>query len=108
MKKEMTPLVNRCACERCRSDLLYPEKEIHHQFNLLMSRLNEQQRRWLAGWEAARIGRGGIRLVSEITGLSEITIRRGYKEIKHDLNGRPIKGSRKMQPRPITEEAIKC
>lgn len=93
--KEMTPIVNRCSCERCQSNLLYPEKEIHNQFNLLMSRLNEQQRRWLAGWEAARYGRGGIRLVADITGFSEKTIRRGMRELDGGLQGRPVKNIRK-------------
>ncbi|NUM44044.1 MAG: hypothetical protein HUU38_05000 [Anaerolineales bacterium] len=97
MKKEMTPLVNRCACERCRSELLYPEKQTHHQFNLLMSRLNEQQRRWLAGWEAARIGWGGIRLMAEVTGLSAKTIRRGMRELEEGLKGRPMRGVRRCE-----------
>ncbi len=92
--KKMTPIVNHCTCERCQSDLLYPEKQTHHQLNLLMSRLNEQQRRWLAGWEAARHGRGGIRLVAEVTGLSEKTIRRGGRELEEGLEGRPVKKMR--------------
>jgi hypothetical protein len=83
------PFVNHCACERCQSDLLYPEKHTHAQLNLLMSRLDEQQRRWLAGWEAARYGWGGITLVSQITGLSEKTIRRGMRELENDLESRP-------------------
>lgn len=94
MKKEIVPIVNHCACERCQSDLLYPEKEIHHQLNLIMSRLNEQQRRWLAGLEANRYGRGGIRMVEKVTGLSGKTIRRGVKELLENLDGRPISGIR--------------
>jgi hypothetical protein len=41
----------------------------HEQLNLLMSRLDEQQRRWLAALEAKRVGHGGSQQVSEITGL---------------------------------------
>jgi hypothetical protein len=54
-----------------------------------MSRLDEQQRRWYAGVEANRHGRGGTRLVSQITGLDEKTIRRGREELSLDLAERP-------------------
>jgi hypothetical protein len=54
-----------------------------------MSRLDEQQRRWYAGVEANRYGHGGTRLVSQITGLDEKTIRRGQKELALDLAERP-------------------
>lgn len=54
-----------------------------------MSRLNEQQRRWYAGVEANRHGHGGTKLVSQITGLDEKTIRRGQKELVLDLAERP-------------------
>jgi hypothetical protein len=62
---------------------------IHQQINLVMSRLNEQQRRWYAAVEANRHGHGGIKLVSEITGLDEKTIARGQEELAFDLESRP-------------------
>ena len=58
--------------------------------NVLMSRLDEQQRRWYAAIEARRRGRGGIERVSEITGLSDKTIRRGIEELEQDLENRPV------------------
>ena len=62
---------------------------LHHQINVVVSRLDEQQRRWYAAVEANRRGHGGLRLVSQITGLDEKTIRRGQEELALDLADRP-------------------
>ncbi len=83
------PEIHQCTCPSCQSKAEAPEKAIHHQINLLMSRLNEQQRRWYAALEAQRYGHGGIKLVSQITGLDEKTIRRGRDELEADLADRP-------------------
>ncbi len=56
--------------------------------NLLMSRLDEQQRRWYAGVEAEKIGHGGTVQVSQITGLNVETIRRGRRELSQELEAR--------------------
>jgi hypothetical protein len=53
--------------------------------NLLLSRLDEAQRRWYVALEANRIGHGGERLLSQITGLDEQTIRRGREELAASL-----------------------
>jgi hypothetical protein len=55
-----------------------------------MSRLDEQQRRWLAGVEANRLGYGGTEQVHQITGLDINTIRRGREELEKGLAGRPL------------------
>jgi hypothetical protein len=55
-----------------------------------MSRLNEQQRRWLAGVEANRLGYGGTEQVHRITGLDINTIRRGRRELAKGLAERPV------------------
>lgn len=57
--------------------------------NLLMSRLDEQQRRWYAAIESSKVGHGGDRLLSRITGLDVDTIRRSRRELADDLEGRP-------------------
>jgi hypothetical protein len=57
--------------------------------NLFLSRLDEQQRRWYVALEAERIGHGGERLLAQITGLDEKTIRRGLKELASGLADRP-------------------
>jgi hypothetical protein len=57
--------------------------------NVLLSRLDERQRRWYAGLESLRIGHGGDRQASRITGLSETTVRRGRNEFERDLEACP-------------------
>jgi hypothetical protein len=56
---------------------------------LVLSRLDEQQRRWVAAMEADRLGRGGETLVARITGLDAKTIRRGREELAASLADRP-------------------
>ncbi len=57
--------------------------------NLLMSRLDEQQRRWYVALESFKLGHGGVGLMSTITGMDEKTIWRGRKELEAELEGRP-------------------
>jgi hypothetical protein len=71
------------------------EQKLHHQINLLMSRLDEQQRRWFAALESHNVGHGGDTLLSLITGLHVDTIRRGREELDADLSGRPADRVRK-------------
>jgi hypothetical protein len=80
--------VHKCGCAACRVGD-HAEWEDHRNLNLILSRLDEQQRRWLAGREAGRRGHGGIRSVAEITGLHEETIRRGRDELSESLADRP-------------------
>jgi transposase len=46
--------------------------------------LNESQKRFFAGQKSLELGHGGIKKVSELTGISEKTIQRGRKEIQDD------------------------
>jgi hypothetical protein len=61
---------------------------------LLLSRLDEQQRRWYAAVESAKIGHGGDRFISLVTGLHVDTIRRGREELAASLDDRPAEGVR--------------
>jgi len=81
--------IHGCTCTNCQSEGEHPDKELHHQMNVLMSRMDEQQRRWYAAVEANRHGHGGIQLVSQITGLDDKTIRKGQQELADDLAQRP-------------------
>jgi hypothetical protein len=63
-------------------------KSIHHQMNVFLSRLDEQQRRWYVALESKKIGHGGDTHLSEITGLDVETIRRGRRELDEDLSSR--------------------
>lgn len=60
-----------------------------------MSRLDEQQRRWLAALESQNTGHGGDTLLALITGLHVDTIRRGREELAAGLDDRPIDRIRK-------------
>ena len=61
----------------------------HHKMNVLLSRLDEQQRRWYVAVEADRVGHGGAEQISKITGMNVNTIRRGRRELADDLADRP-------------------
>lgn len=81
--------IHQCQCDNCQQSVDEPMQRIHQQINLVMSRLDEQQRRWYAAVEANRHGHGGIKLVSQITGLDEKTIHRGQEELALNLENRP-------------------
>lgn len=81
--------IHQCQCPACATGADHPERLLHHQLNLVLSRLDEQQRRWLAALEAKKHGHGGDTLLSLITGLHVDTIRRGRAELDADLAGRP-------------------
>jgi hypothetical protein len=72
------------------SDTDSPTGRLHHQLNVFLSRLDEQQRRWYAALESKRIGHGGDRVTARITGLSEATIRRGRRELDAELADRSV------------------
>ena len=82
-------LGHQCGCAACREGLEHPAREDHRQLNVLLDRLDEQQRRWVAGREVMRLGHGGVKQIAEITGLHHETIRRGRDELQNDLADRP-------------------
>ena len=81
--------VHACQCPACATGNDAGERLLHHQLNLVFSRLDEQQRRWLAALESKKLGHGGATLLSLITGLHVDTIRRGRAELDAELAGRP-------------------
>lgn len=81
--------VHRCQCAHCQQETIHPDQELHRQMNLLLSRLDEQQRRWYLAVESNRMGPDGDGLLSQITGLDEKTIQRGLEELAHSLAERP-------------------
>ena len=86
-----------CECPPCQDGEAHPDRRLHEQMNLLLNRLGEAERRWYATVEANRLGHGGVRLVAQITGLDEKTIRRGQEEVAGSLADAPIK---RRQRRP--------
>jgi len=81
--------IHQCQCPRCTANEDHPDRAFHHRLNVLLSRLDEPQRRWLAALEAQRIGRGGDRLLALVTGLNVETIRRGRRELEASLRDCP-------------------
>ncbi len=51
-------------------------------FLTILGRLNEAQARWYVAREALALGRGGIKAMEELTGISRRTILRGIRELK--------------------------
>jgi len=86
--------IHQCQCPNCQQPGDHPDRKIHHQMNLLLSRLDEQQRRWYVALEAKKLGHGGATLLSKITGMSVDTIRRGRDELDSELVERPTDGIR--------------
>ena len=78
-----------CQCPVCQGPDAHPDKLHHHRMNLLLGRMDEQQRRWYVGVESMRIGHGGDVLLRQITGMNVETIRRGRAELENDLQDRP-------------------
>jgi hypothetical protein len=56
---------------------------------LVFNRLDENQRRWFVALESKRLGHGGDRLLAQITGMDEKTIRRGRAELDASLADNP-------------------
>ncbi len=80
--------IHQCKCRECQEGNEAIRKQ-HEHLNVLMSRLDEQQRRWMAALEANKIGHGGTKKLRAITGLDSNTIRRGREELEEGLINRP-------------------
>ena len=61
------PEIHQCQCPHCQQESEHPDQPLHYQMNLLLSRLDEQQRRWYVALEVNRLGHGGEQLLSLIT-----------------------------------------
>ena len=81
--------VHQCSCPHCLGEGDHPDRLHHLHLNLLLSRLDEQERRWVVALESERVGRGGDRLLSRISGLDVETIRRGRRELNASLRDCP-------------------
>ena len=82
--------IHECQCPTCQQPEGHPDKTLHHQMNLFLGRLDEQQRRWFVALEAKKMGHGGATQMSRITGMHVETIRRGVRELDNELAGRPV------------------
>lgn len=105
----ITEEIHECECEDCQQEEVeHPNRALHQQINVLLGRLDEQQRRWFVALEANRIGHGGDVLMRKITGLDEKTIRRGRREMQAGLEDRPTRRIRLPGGgRPPSEKKIR-
>ena len=77
------------------------------QARLVFGRLNEQQRRWVAGLLSKASGWGGDTEISQITGVDPKTIKRGRDELDSNLEDCPTdRIRRKGAGRPPLEKKI--
>ena len=92
----VVPTVHPCQCRVCQegSDPILAGH--HQQINLLLSRLNEPQRRWYVATLAYAPGAPSERELARITGLDEKTIQRGRLEMQEQLKNLPP--DRQRQP----------
>jgi|AP95_1055475.scaffolds.fasta_scaffold51765_1 hypothetical protein len=82
--------IYKCQCAVCVLPETHPVQAIHHQMNVFLSRLDEQQRRWYVALEAQKLGHGGIEQMAQLSGMDVSTIRRGGRELANNLEDRPV------------------
>jgi hypothetical protein len=87
-------VVHRCRCPDCQSGDA-GSGVLHERMNLFLSRLDEDHRRWYVARESMKVGHGGDRLLSLITGINVETIRRGRREMEGSLDGFPAERIRR-------------
>jgi len=100
-----TPRFHPCQCPSCLQEAYHSDQQYHRELNAFLGTLNAQQRRLYAAVEVNHIGRGGGRIVGEITGLCSPTIARGRRQLADLLAGKSLKQERKpVKGRPRIEE----
>jgi len=82
MKRAREITVHQCTCETCQQHPYSAAAKEHRAINRLLAGLDEKHRRRFAGLLALQWGRGSIQLLSKITGLDRMTIRRGRAEVQ--------------------------
>jgi hypothetical protein len=102
------PRPERCHCPRCQQGIDHPDGEHHRELIAFLGTLTYEQRRLYAAVEANRIGRGGAKAVSQITGLCAHTISFGRRQLAELLvEGRLRERERKpVKGRPLKEEEV--
>jgi hypothetical protein len=92
-----------CTCPLCVVD--EELRTTHGQWIEMMSIFNERQTRLYAAEKAMAMGHGGIALMTQVSGLSERTIRRGIRELQAgSLGEMPERARRPGGGRKPTEQ----
>jgi len=74
----------KCTCAHCQQNPNSPIAGQHRSIDRLVALADERSRRLLVGFLAQQHGRGGISLMSRITGLDRNTIARGLRELQSE------------------------
>src|SRR5262245_11469397 len=82
MKAKTKPVNHHCRCVTCCSQPQSAVTKEHRAIKRVLGALDEKRRRRFAGLLTWQWGRGSIARLSEITGLSRPTIRRGRNEVQ--------------------------
>lgn len=99
--------VHQCQCRTCQEGRDLTIMEYHHTINLLLSRLNEPQRRWYVATLAQGPHAISLRELTRITGLDRNTIRRGCREVADGCAELPSERQRRVGGgRPAAEKKI--
>ncbi|HEX9868547.1 MAG TPA: transposase [Candidatus Tectomicrobia bacterium] len=85
----LSTAVHQCQCPHGQQEATHPDQWLHDHMNLLLSRVQEPQRRWYAAVESTRRGHGGDQLVAHMTGLDPKTLQRGREELAASLAEHP-------------------
>jgi hypothetical protein len=78
----MGKVEHQCTCPICCEHPYSNVAQEHRVINRVLSLLNEKSRRRFVGLLALQWGRGSVEQLSEITGMSRPTIRRGRAEVQ--------------------------
>lgn len=77
--------IHQCQCRICHNGSDLALMEYHHTINLILSRLNEPQRRWYVATLAQGPHALSLHELARITGMERQTIRRGRQELADGL-----------------------
>ncbi|MEV1179079.1 ISAzo13 family transposase [Nonomuraea sp. NPDC049784] len=76
------------------------------RFAVLLPHLNERQRRLALATEARLLGHGGVRLVAQVAGVSETTVRKGVFELESGADPLPDGRVRRAGGGRLRAEAV--
>ncbi len=77
--------MHKCECDICQAGEDEAVKRYHRHINLVLSRLDEGQRRWYVASLSSEPGAPSDGVLVQITGLSSKTIQRGRKDLEAEL-----------------------
>jgi hypothetical protein len=78
--------IHECECAICQAGADEAVKTYHRHINLVLSRLDEGQRRWYVASLSSEPGAPSDDRLAQITGLSSKTIQRGRHELDGELS----------------------